>query len=52
MTICVDIFLKVRSGEIMPRQSRIDKPGVLHHIICHGAEVGNVPIRSYQRSTA
>jgi len=37
----------------MPRQSRIDKPGVLHHIIFiyHGAEVGNVPIRSHQSST-
>jgi len=52
MKISVAIFLKVRSGEIMPRQSRIDKPGVLHHIICHGAEVGNVPIHSQQSSTA
>ncbi len=34
----------------MPGQSRIDKPGVLHHIffIYHGAEVENVPIRSQQ----
>jgi len=33
----------------MPRQSRIDKPGAVHHIIIyHGAEVENVPIRSQQ----
>ena len=31
--ICVTIFLKVRSGEIMPRQSRIDKLGAMNYII-------------------
>ena len=38
----------------MPRQSRLNKPGVLHHIvfIYHGAEVGNVPILSQQGRTA
>lgn len=36
----------------MPKQSRIDKPGVLHHIICHGAEIENVPIRSQQSNIA
>jgi len=54
MKIRVAIFLKVRSGEIMPRQSRIDKLGALNYIIfiSPGAEVRNVPIRSHQRSTA
>jgi REP element-mobilizing transposase RayT len=38
MKLCVNIFFKAWYREIMPRQSRIDKPGALHHIICRGIE--------------
>jgi len=38
MQNCVSFSFRVSYRKLMPRQSRIDAPGALHHIICRGIE--------------
>ena len=38
MQYCVSYSFRLLYRDLMPRQSRIDAPGALHHIICRGIE--------------